>query len=394
MSHTMFSVSAFVDNAYVFQSDIFGTRDEVNNLMNLLKSSNTGDIKFQLYKHFPRGSLKQGTQHTIDYTSMNLYNHDKLPFTYILESPSNNDEYLFDGIWDEDYLGWILTQEQARIALENGVHNDLEIDNIDFDLDEFKNMILYPYDETKNTYILVPTEECSIYGQKYFSFGKWRNKSFGWVFGQEYIESLISFGVTQYKEEDEAEETEAESDESDESDESEAEAESDAESDESDESEAEEEAESDESEETESEESEVDTEVYDFEGFTIEYYKNGLLMKCQSNHPLIGEKYLVNGYWNVRLGGWVFKKEELENLTLNGAKLIKQEEVMTDTLSTTFEKMTYTVYGKGHLLIPKKNHPDFGEKYYYNGYWMPKQNAWFFRGRYSEFVKNCGAKEI
>ena len=372
MSHTMFSVAAFINNAYVFQSDIFGTRDEVNNLMNLLKSSNTGDIKFQLYKHFPRGSLKQGTQHTIDYTSMNLYNHDKLPFTYILESPSNNDEYLFDGIWDEDYLGWILTQEQARIALENGVHNDLEIDNIDFDLDEFKNMILYPYDETKNTYILVPTEECSVYGQKYFSFGKWRKKSFGWVFGEEYIDALISFGVTQYREEEESEAEESE--------------ESEAEESEAEESEAEESE--------ESEESEVDSEVYDFEGFTIEYYKRGLLLKCPSSHPLTGEKYLGNGFWNNRLCGWVFKTEELETLKINGAKLIKQEEDMTDTRSTTFDEMTYTVYGKGHLLIPKKNHPDFGEKYYYNGYWMPKQNAWFFRGRFSDFVTNCGAKEI
>ena len=385
MSSTMFSVAAFINDTFVFQSDIFGTRDEVGNLMNLLKSSNTGDIKFQLYKHFPRGSLQRGNQPIIDYTSMNLYNHDSIPFTYVIEAPrlSNNETSLFDGVWDEDYLGWILTQEQARIALENGVHNDLEIDNIDFDLDELKNMVLYPYNETKNTYILVPTEECSVYGQKYFSFGKWRKKSFGWVFGEEYIDDLISFGVTQYREEEESEESEAEESEEEESEAEESEAEE-SEEEESEEAESEEEA----------EESEVDSDVYDFEGFTIEYYKRGLLLKCHSSHPLTGEKYLGNGYWNNRLGGWVFKTEELETLTINGAKLIKQEEDMTDTHSTTFDKMTYTVYGKGHLLIPKKNHPDFGEKYYHNGYWMPKQNAWFFRGRYSDFVTNCGAKEI
>ena len=376
MSSTMLSVAAFVNDTFVFQSDMFGSREEVGNLMNLLKSSNTGDIKFQLYKHFPRGSLQGGTQPTIDYTSMNLYNHDKLPFTYILESPSNSDCYgdetLFEGHWEEDYLGWILTQEQARIALENGVHNDLEIDNIEFDLDEFKYMILYPHNETKNTHLLVPTEDCSVYGQKRFCFGKWRKKAFGWVFGQEYIESLISFGVTQYTEEESESEYESEATET-EAEESEAEA-------------------------SEAEASEVDDDVHDFEGFTIEYYKRGLLLKCQSSHPLTGEKYLGNGFWNTRLCGWVFKTEELETLTINGAKLIKQEEEdddeCTNTSTTTFDRMTYTVYGKGHLLIPKKNHPDFGVKYYHDGYWMPKQNAWFFRGRYSDFVTTCGAKEI
>ena len=37
-------------------------------------------------------------------------------------------------------------------------------------------------------------------------------------------------------------------------------------------------------------------------------------------------------------------------------------------------------YGKGFILRPaNEDDPDWGEKYYRGGWWMPSQNGWFFK---------------
>tara|TARA_E500000178_G_scaffold44332_1_gene39601 strand:+ start:4462 stop:5508 length:1047 start_codon:yes stop_codon:yes gene_type:complete len=348
----MYSVAAFINDLFIFQSDIVGTREEANEIMNLLKSSNTGDIAFQLYKHFPRGRLINSTK-SINYSSMNLYNHDALPFTYILEAPTcSSDAALFNGEWSEEYVGWILNQSQARRALVAGVTKDLFDDNIDFELDELKCMTIYHIDGER--YLLEPHPECSVLRQKSFALGRWKSKHGGWVLkGDVIINHLNTLGVPFYSGDDEDDDDDYEQaaltllelgD---------------------------------------------DDEVYTYDNFTIEHYKRGLLMKCPSNHPLRGEKYLGTGFWNKTLGGWVFKQDALEDLQANGAQLIKVEEG-DSPLST----MTFSTYGKGFLVFPPADHPDFGAKYYHDGFWMPKYDAWFFRGRFGEFVRSSGATEV
>ena len=113
-------------------------------------------------------------------------------------------------------------------------------------------------------------------------------------------------------------------------------------------------------------------------------------MTCHESHYLYGEPYLGKGFWNKKLNGWVFKKECLDDLMANGAHLIKQEEETSS--SVDFKKMKYYDYGKGYLLVPNKSCEYVGEKYFHDGFWMPKHNGWFFRTRFSDFVENCGAK--
>lgn len=360
MSSPMYSVSAFIDDMFIFQSDIVGTREQANQIMNLLKNTNTGDISFQLYKHFPRGRLINGTK-TINYSSMNLYNHDALPFTYILEAPTCHSLYgidgaVFNGEWSEEYMCWILNQTQARRALEAGVTKDLFDDNIDFELDELKCMTIYHIDGER--YLLEPHPECSVLRQKSFALGKWKSKHGGWVLkGDVIINHLNTLGVPFYTGDDDDDE------------EYEQAAQALLELGDDDE--------------------EVDDEVYTYDNFTIEHYKRGLLMKCPSKHPLRGEKYLGTGFWNKTLGGWIFKQDALEDLQANGAQLIKVEEG-DSPLST----MTFSTHGKGFLVYPPTDHPDFGAKYYHDGFWMPKYDAWFFRGRFEEFVRSSGATEV
>ena len=56
----------------------------------------------------------------------------------------------------------------------------------------------------------------------------------------------------------------------------------------------------------------------------------------------------------------------------------------------------YEAYGKGYLLYPSgEDDPDYGEKYFHEGFWNAKQNAWFFRGRHLDTVKKlCNHKTL
>ena len=434
-TNNMYSVTAFIGDEFVFQSDTFQTKEDAKNLMNLLKSSDTGDITFQYYKHFPRGRVYGGYTYTeenyiteeIDYTettcnSMTIYSHDEVDNTFILEPSVNNEYYGQHGFlgakWSEDYLGWILTPSQYKLAMSYGasVSTNCEEDDNNHD---YPSMTLYLHDEDLDSYILEPPKDSVHYGQPDFFDGYWSQEHEGWIYSSSQADELIELGVTVYQ----------------------------------DASEAEEEAEAtyegctieyykngllmtapksnslygdpylgegfwnkklkgwvfktdqldtlinqgaqmviaveDEDEDT------VDEETYTFDGFAIEYYKNGLLMTCPGSHSLYGEPYLGKGFWNKKLKGWVYKTDQLDDLVANGAKLIKQEASASASASEpsiNFKKMKFYDYGKGYLLVPNKSCKSKGEKYFHDGYWMPKNDGWFFRTRFCEFVENCGAK--
>ena len=61
----------------------------------------------------------------------------------------------------------------------------------------------------------------------------------------------------------------------------------------------------------------------------------------------------------------------------------------TEMFSYGFELQKY---GKGYLLKVDKDHPDWGKKYYFGGWWFPKQNGWFFKKEFVSFLKENGAK--
>ena len=50
-------------------------------------------------------------------------------------------------------------------------------------------------------------------------------------------------------------------------------------------------------------------------------------------------------------------------------------------------------HGRGFLLVPEDGHPDSGTKYYHNGWWMPKYNAWFFKKNEKESFLNTFNQE-
>ncbi len=56
--------------------------------------------------------------------------------------------------------------------------------------------------------------------------------------------------------------------------------------------------------------------------------------------------------------------------------------------------MTLERWGRGYLLRPQEDCEFYGEKYFLNGWWMPKHFAWFFRSEYFDELIFYGAEYI
>jgi hypothetical protein len=179
-----------------------------------------------------------------------------------------------------------------------------------------------------------------------------------------------------------------------------------------------------------------------FSDMIVENYSKGYLLRPKDQHPDWGKKYYHDGWWNTNQEAWFFKKEKLGDLLFQGAELqetalkntkktvkktvkkIKFETPETKDKNTcsknkqsnptvkryskriykknnpqitvekniisdmsskiTVEKniisdMSLEPYGKGYLLRPSVQHPDWGQKYYHDGWWNTNQEAWFFK---------------
>ena len=51
-----------------------------------------------------------------------------------------------------------------------------------------------------------------------------------------------------------------------------------------------------------------------------------------------------------------------------------------------FSEMVLWKYGKGYILVPPTSSDYYGNKYFHNGWWMPSQNAWFFKASFYDWL--------
>ena len=126
-------------------------------------------------------------------------------------------------------------------------------------------------------------------------------------------------------------------------------------------------------------------------------YGRGWLLKPKKSNKMFGEKYFHNGWWMPKYDAWFFKQAEHQWLLDNGASVAKvynkktMVEKKTTTKKVSLKGMKLSKYGRGWLLKPKKSNKMFGEKYFHNGWWMPKYDAWFFKqSEYNWLVVNTG----
>ena len=59
-----------------------------------------------------------------------------------------------------------------------------------------------------------------------------------------------------------------------------------------------------------------------------------------------------------------------------------------------FSNYTVRPYKRGFLLVPEEGDENWGEKYFHDGWWMPTQDAWFFRPKFYDFLVENGARAL
>ena len=137
----------------------------------------------------------------------------------------------------------------------------------------------------------------------------------------------------------------------------------------------------------------------DLSEFTYEEYGRGYLLYPPIDHVAIGQKYFFDAWWMPKFDAWFFKPEFLDNFISMGAteigetedeiEEVSEEEIEEENDAETLDGFCYVKHGRGYLLYsPSTDHDSNGEKYFYNAWWMPKYDAWFFRSQYlDDFIK-------
>ena len=139
------------------------------------------------------------------------------------------------------------------------------------------------------------------------------------------------------------------------------------------------------------------------------YGRGYLLYPSGVDDPDYGEKYFHEGFWNVKQNAWFFRERHLDTVKRlcnhktfhHNTKTAEVSEASSSSsrprrssrsasrrssrrfvARTKKTSRTFERYGRGFLLKPiNEDDPDWGEKYYRGGWWMPSQNAWFFKNK-------------
>ena len=128
----------------------------------------------------------------------------------------------------------------------------------------------------------------------------------------------------------------------------------------------------------------------DLTNMTLWSYGKGWLLEPNEDSDYYGKKYFHEGWWVESQNGWFFKDEHYQWLIDHGVVLSTDDddtmEPEVDSTEVDLSNMTLWSYGKGWLLEPLQDDEYFGEKYFHEGWWMPKQNGWFFKDEHYQWL--------
>lgn len=269
---------------------------------------------------------------------------------------AHNVDMLIQAAEQEDY-----NSEDDAEYVPSGTDDDedyADMPDLDYDLTGLK------FSEYGKGYLLMPDADTDFIGTKYLNNGWWNQSQGGWFFRRQYYDDLIAAGAV-YTGASSSSTTRT----------------------------------------TSKSRSRAGpspfSETRDLSGFTIEPYGKGFIVRCGKSNPLYRrrEPYLLGnlGWWNSNGKGWFFQNQYQAEVVRLGATVIKQEpgtknssrscarstrSVNFVTADSEFMEATpdFQKYGKGWLL-PASDYYTFEEhgKYFQGGFWMPKNNGWFFR---------------
>jgi hypothetical protein len=249
------------------------------------------------------------------------------------DHPDWGTKYYHNGWWMPKYNAWFFRKNDKDSFVNTFNQIKTENKNKKYDMEISKDMVIQEYGKG---YLLLPNEGHPDWGTKYYNNGWWMPKHNAWFFKKEYKDYLEkSFGKT--KTDNKVKNTDKKS------------------------------------------------KMYKelLKDMVIKEYGKGYLIVPHKDHADWGTKYYHNGWWMPKHNAWFFKKNDVEELLVESEKNIDKK---------LFEGFKLQKYGKGYLLIVDKKHPDWGEKYYYNGWWLTKQNGWFFKKEWKSFLVENGVK--
>ena len=390
-SKTTYSISMFSNGQFCMTSDFFSKKSDAQAFFDYITNIDPFSIEFSLIESketqtsYINSEACYGeefpTYENQDLSNMTLEVYGKGYMLY----PSDDDErygskYFIDGWWNAKACGWFFKKEFLDNLLDAGVSFEDSTDELNEDI------LGMTFGDYGKGYVLYCDESDSRYGEKYFLNGWWNNNAGGWFFKPEFYQDLIDAGALYV-----------------------------------------------------TDENDDDFSDEDLTGMTYRKYGKGYLLKPKKSDARFGEKYFLYGWWLANAKGWFFKKEFKQFLRDSAAKykktksneckdmslsrkdtakavsyLVKEHEtfqekqksptlsrkdvaVRTSTLvkqdrqfrkkklrsssgsSAETDELVFEKYGRGWIVRPDKNHPNYGEKYFHNGWWMPAQNGWFFR---------------
>lgn len=278
-SPTVYSVNAFHNGHFMFQSDFSNSKTHAKKLLNKCATMDLSQLEFQMYRSTPKGPVLTNT------SSMNSLS--------------------------------------------------------DMTLEKWKGGLL-----------LRPMDDDERWGEKYFMGGWWMPKHESWFFKMDEYDHLIDHGAEYISDIVMVDEDDTDSDMP--------------------------ELEGGDDNDTdydvlEQEHSSTQTgDSVDLTSLDIEAYGKGYLVRAPKDHKDYGKKYYGSGWWINNQEGWFFKKEHYDEIVGYGAV-----EYKPDVLEFV------QAWGRGYILKPLKSHPQYGSKYYRNGWWNQQKKWWFFK---KEFV--------
>jgi hypothetical protein len=303
------------------------------------------------------------------------------------------DPYLMNGWWNPSLKGWFFKREfygdlisagaryiGSNPPVEGSAANPIVVHGSDSEdqtsTTELDLSGLFFEDHGKG-YLLNPLNDTPFRGQKYLLNGWWMPSLHGWFFRRQFYDELLEHGATYTG--DDATATAA------------------------------------------AMQSTNVASDFDISNLRFRNYGKGFILKPKSNTSFSGEPYLLGGFWNTSLNGWIFRRNsDTYNQLLalgaayegDGSRYKSQSassSMKSSSPGTTCGPSPFEIkrnlsgfivkpYGKGLVAKCAKANLLYRDMTPYLlgnlGFWNKSTGGWFFQNQYLQSLVDLGAKPV
>ena len=281
-SPTVWSVNAFYDGKFMFQSDFSNSKTRATEVLEECTNMDLSKLEFQMYRSSPKGPVFVNTSsmQTLSHMTLEKYKNG------LLLRPMDDDDrwgekYFMGGWWMPQHESWFFKMSEFDNLMDHGAEYISDVVLVDEDDDEtdsdmpdlvscsdsgtdyegqeqeYKNgsvdLNYLNIESYGKGYIVRAPKDHKDYGKKYYGSGWWNSNQEGWFFQKEHYDEIVSHGAVEYQ-----------------------------------------------------------PDVLEF----VQAWGRGYILKPLGSHPHYGSKYYRNGWWNDQKKWWFFKAEFVDEETM------------------------------------------------------------------------------